>query len=458
MKSVPRVRRKPADIAETQRAYEPFGAARHLMYCKDRELMMVGPAGTGKTRAVLEKIFICAQKYPAMRALLARKTRASMSQSVLVTLEEKVLPAGYAAMRGAGRARRASYRLANRSELVIAGLDNPDRIMSTEFDLAAVFEATEIELEDWEKILSRLRNGVMPYQQAIADCNPGAPTHWLHHRLAAGSMTPLQSVHQDNPFFFDAARQCWTPAGLAYRATLGRLTGVRRKRLLEGIWAAAEGAVYPAFSDHIIPVPPDKMPPAEPVRICGGIDWGWTDSMAILVGVLAADDRLYIVDEFYQKEALIHQIYQVMRDVTDRWSVELFFCDQSRPELIKEFIRRGFTCVKRKPEGVLGGIRQVTERLVSDRLKVYDSCQKLITEAAGYHYHCAGRAEEAPVARDDHTLDALRYLITGLDEHTDRTGWHKPPPPAEVAVPTPAAPQASADRRTIVPSEVIWGE
>ncbi|MGC8542070.1 MAG: hypothetical protein ACP5QA_15775, partial [Phycisphaerae bacterium] len=132
--------------------------------------------------------------------------------------------------------------------------------------------------------------------------------------------------------------------------------------------------------------------------------------------------------------------------------------DQSRPELIKEFIRRGFTCIKRTPEGVLGGIRQVTERLVSDRLKVYNSCGELIKEAANYHYHTAGGAEEAPVCKDDHALDALRYLVTGLDQHADRTGWHKPPPPAAVAAPTPAAPQASADPRIIVPSEVIWGE
>ncbi|MGC8553709.1 MAG: hypothetical protein ACP5O7_12740 [Phycisphaerae bacterium] len=157
-------------------------------------------------------------------------------------------------------------------------------------------------------------------------------------------------------------------------------------------------------------------------------------------------------------QALIHQIYQVMRDLTDRWSVELFFCDQSRPELIKEFIRRGFTCVKRRPEGVLGGIRQVTERIMADRLKVYSSCHELIKEAANYHYHGAGRAEEAPVSKDDHALDALRYLVTGLDQHADRTGWGTPPATAEINSPAATASPPPADQRIVLPSEAIWGE
>jgi len=59
----------------------PYGAAEELMFCEDPEILMDGPAGTGKTRAVLEKVHWFAIKFPGMRALLVREVRSSMNQS-----------------------------------------------------------------------------------------------------------------------------------------------------------------------------------------------------------------------------------------------------------------------------------------------------------------------------------------------------------------------------------------
>jgi len=65
-----------------------------------------GPAGTGKTKSVLEKVHLAAMKYPGMRALLVRATRASMTDSVLVEFESTVLePGSY--LRSSSRAHRA---------------------------------------------------------------------------------------------------------------------------------------------------------------------------------------------------------------------------------------------------------------------------------------------------------------------------------------------------------------
>ncbi|MGC8552986.1 MAG: hypothetical protein ACP5O7_08995, partial [Phycisphaerae bacterium] len=128
-----------------------------------------------------------------------------------------------------------------------------NRIMSSEYDLILACEATELSLEDWEKLLSRLRNGIMPYQQAIAECNPSYPDHWLNLRASSALMHRLLSRHEDNPAYYDLKTKSWTPEGLRYIATLGRLSGVRRRRLLEGAWAAPEGLVYETFANHLIP-------------------------------------------------------------------------------------------------------------------------------------------------------------------------------------------------------------
>ncbi len=48
--------------------YRRRGAAKALFRCHAPEVLIEGPAGTGKTRAVLEKINQLCEKYPGTRA------------------------------------------------------------------------------------------------------------------------------------------------------------------------------------------------------------------------------------------------------------------------------------------------------------------------------------------------------------------------------------------------------
>ncbi len=218
--------------------YVPYGAADELWGCMDREVLLSGPAGTGKSRAALEKLYACAVRFPGMRALIIRKTRASLSEAALQTFEDHVLPENSPLRTGVSRSHRESYKLRNGSLINVGGFDvggqdAKARIMSTEYDMIYIQEAIECTERDWENATSRLRAPVMPYRQLIADTNPDAPHHWLYQRCERGLTRMLYSRHEDNP-------TC-TPA---YLETLRRLTGVRHKRLYLGLWVAAEGQVY----------------------------------------------------------------------------------------------------------------------------------------------------------------------------------------------------------------------
>ena len=217
--------------------YGPRGAAAELFRNKAPEVLIEGPAGTGKTRAVLEYVNWLCESYAGIRVLLFRKTRTSMSESVLVTWEEKVLWDGHPARTGdAQRNTRQHYRYPNGSHVVVGGMDNSDRIMSTEYDVACCFEATECTIEDWEKITSRLSNNVLPWQQALADCNPSHQYHWLNQRANQGRMERLLSRHTDNPSVTNE-----------YLSKLGALTGARYERLFKGLWVSEEGLVYDSW-------------------------------------------------------------------------------------------------------------------------------------------------------------------------------------------------------------------
>jgi hypothetical protein len=90
--------------------YRYRGANARIIASQEPEVMLEGPAGTGKSVAILHKIHKCARKYPGMRALIVRQSRESLTQSTLVSFENNVLsPAWYqkiaaGCQRGYGRA------------------------------------------------------------------------------------------------------------------------------------------------------------------------------------------------------------------------------------------------------------------------------------------------------------------------------------------------------------------
>ena len=222
-----------------QKMFAPHGAARTMFFSQEPEVLLEGPAGTGKTRPILEKLHRLAQRWPGCRILIVRKTRHSMTQSVMVTFENKVLPRVNGKIIAPFHSGDQAYKYANGSVVAVAGIDNAAKILSSEWDVIYAAEATELTENDFEMLAMRLRNGVIPYQQLVADCNPGSPTHWLNRRAerVGGRMQRLLSRHSDNPTV--------TPA---YLKILSELTGVRRLRFFEGRWAASEGLVYPEFN------------------------------------------------------------------------------------------------------------------------------------------------------------------------------------------------------------------
>ncbi len=200
-------------------------------------------------------------------------------------------------------------------------------------------------------------------------------------------------------------------------------------------FASVEGLVYPGFEECIVNELPenvsqlvsqlwdarngairvaDQTVPAtsSPKRV-GGIDFGFTDPFAAVWGICDAYDVLWIAGEHYERQqSLVHHVAKLPRRI-------LWAADPSEPLLIRELIRADFK-VRKAINAKKAGIAAVTARLQSGRLKVFGTaCPNLLAESKLYRYdrkaaHAAER--ENPVDKDDHALDALRYLISRLDE------------------------------------------
>jgi hypothetical protein len=320
-----------------QKEFRPHGTAAVALYDRSPIVGMSGPAGTGKSRLWLEKLHMLCEKYPGCRALITRKTRESISEAALYTFEEKVVPAGHPILDGARRSHRTHYQYPNGSMVIVCGLDKPQKIMSTEFDIAYIQENTETSKADNEIVLTRLRNGVVPYQQLLFDCNPDRPTHWIYQAAMKGEFPMYPSFHEDNPTLWeeapphvqaeraaahpdDLARRAtdewpcvspdgrvgvYTPEGRAYLSKLDSMTGVRYKRLRLGLWVAAEGGVYEDEWDLSLHLaPPMPLPPVDWRRVWA-VDFGFTAPIVIQSWAIDPDGRMDMYRELYQTHTLV---------------------------------------------------------------------------------------------------------------------------------------------------------
>lgn len=417
-----------------QRPYEPHGAALALFYDRAPEIVVSGPAGTGKSRACLEKLHLCASKYPRMRGLIIRKTRESLSEAALVTYEDKVLPENSPIADGPRRNFRQVYTYPNKSQVVVGGLDKPGKVMSTEYDLIYVQEAVELDLADWLALTTRLRNNVMPYQQLIADCNPDAPTHWLWVRTQSALTKMLHSRHEDNPRLFRGG--ALTDEGRIYIERLDRLghrnpetgeiEGTEYQRLRQGLWVQATGLIFDVWADG----PPDGnvTDVADYEDGAGAVVWfvddgyvgsrdgatgQWTaDShprvflLAQLrhdgtINVFAESDRAGVLSDVHVAEVLALPYPRPDYAVVDKSAAEL----KGRLHAVQIYTRNG-------PADVEESIKELRRALALDtngrrRVRVHPRCRNLRAEMASYRRDANGKIIKA----FDHSIDALRYGV-----------------------------------------------
>jgi hypothetical protein len=448
--------------------YNPRGSAVTVLEAQDPEVLVSGPAGTGKSRACLEKLHILCLGVPGVKILAVRKTAVSFSATGMQTFKmhvaAKSIAAGHVKFFGGSATEPAAWRYTNGSRLVVGGMDNPMKIMSSEYDVIYIQEANEVTLTDWESCNSRLRNGVLPYQQLLADCNPDSEMHFLYMRWQEGKTRMIESLHVDNPVFFN---EDGTPtrAGESYvLGTLANLTGVRRARLYEGRWVAAEGVIYEHWQPSLHMIDRFDIPDSWP-RFWA-VDFGLVHPFVCQWWAEDPDGRLYRYREIHMTGRIIEEHArdmllastravkkgyedkqygagdEVLEDIKDgnrEWS-------EPMPQAIitdhdaegRQTLKKHLNMItKAADKTVMQGIDAVAARLqpqadgrprlflVRDALHEVDTiaktkAQPLCTEAEFPAYVWATNAKgeilkEQPKKIDDDGLDTLRYMVAYKD-------------------------------------------
>lgn len=425
--------------------YKPQGTAVDTFESDDGEILISGAAGTGKSRACLEKLHRLCMEHPGTRALIVRKTRESLTESALYTFEQFVLETDSPLMNSGGqRNRRQKYIYPNGSEIVIGGLDKPTKIMSTEFDIIFVQEAIELTQTDWESLTTRLRAGNLPFHQIIGDTNPGPPQHWLRQREENGHLRMVHSRHEDNPVLYDVDTGAWTERGTEYLARLDKLTGFRKERLRFGKWVQAEGVIYEEYQPSIHLLNRNTKEhgltgnPLNPIpkhwRVVRAVDFGFTNPFVCQWWAVDPDGRLYLFNEIYMTKRTVANHADDIRAFTSSRKLRPYttVCDhdaEDRQTLADE----GIPNEPANKRDVVSGIDAVKQRLLiagDGKPRIFflrDSVLELdrtlqeagkptstLDEIDAYVWNLKSTKEQ-PVKIDDHGMDAMRYIVKYMD-------------------------------------------
>ncbi|MFC7715819.1 phage terminase large subunit [Nonomuraea recticatena] len=329
---------------------------------------------------------------PGARGLIVRKTLVSLGSTGLVTWREKVaaesIAAGPVVWYGGSQQEAAAYRYSNGSVVVVGGLDKPQKVMSSEYDVIFVQEAIELAIDDWEALTTRLRNGVISFQQLIADYNPWTPTPWLKARAVRGDTVMLHSRHEDNPVLFRPDGTL-TMVGQDYIGKLDKLTGVRFHRLRHGKWVAAEGLIYEDWDPavHLL----DRIPIPQEWTRWWTVDFGYTNPFVWQDWAEDPDGRLYLVREIYRTRRLVEDhAKDILRLVAPggTWAEprpSAIICDHLLPPAALDQPRQ-----RRQPDPVSVAPPRPTTELAAEHLVLMTEHQQLSLFGqirAGQHRH-----------------------------------------------------------------------
>lgn len=397
-----------------------------------------GSVRSGKTIASIIAFLEALRSGPRGPVALIGKTRDTVGRNVIDPMADlfgTLAPAAVQYTRGAPTA-----VILGRLVHVMGANDarSEGRLRGLTLALAYVDEASLVSREFWGQLLFRLS---VPGAMLFATTNPDSPMHWLKRdyldKATTLGMRVWHFTLDDNPSL--------TPEYVA--AIKAENQGLFYKRFVQGLWVAAEGAVY----DMLDLDPGGKhratWADARPTlagRYWLGVDYGTanpTHAVLLALGVHRVRPVLYVVGEWrhdgrkHRQLTDAEQASRLRSWLTDDaagipahgphptvgvWP-ERTALDPAAASFRAQLRRDGWSGLVAADNPVLDGIRNVSSLLAAGRLLfVEGAAPELERELLGYVWDekAQAKGEDVPVKQDDHGADALRY-----DVQVTRSVW-----------------------------------
>lgn len=238
-------------------------------------------------------------------------------------------------------------------------------------------------------------------------CNPSYPYHWFYREWILKAQEKnalyLHFTMDDNPSLSDEVRE-------RYRRLY---SGVFYERFILGKWAAAEGLVYPMFSEekHIAKILPESF---EAYAV--SCDYGTVNPSSF--GLWGRSGEVwYRISEYYyssKREGMSRtdeEHYEGLRQLIGGRRVLGVIVDPSAASFIECIRRHGEFPVLPAKNDVVSGIRRCSDALRDRKLMFSESCADTLREFSLYRWD-ESRGGDVPIKENDHAMDDIRYFVT----------------------------------------------
>jgi len=381
--------------------------------------LWVGAVSAGKTIASLFALLgaIRATEGTGLIVIMG-KTLQTIERNIIAPLQDARLFGDLAATVMHTRGSNVALILGKEVELVGANnVTAEEKIRGSTIELGYVDEATLLPIGFWEMLVSRLRTPNEPH--LLATTNPGSTRHWLRLewilKAAEKNMQVFHFIMDDNPSL----------TAEYVRDMKASFTGVFYDRMINGLWTNAEGAVYDMWDPTKHVVPWERLPPMMRC-LAVAIDFGTQHATAVGMLGLGYDRKLYLMDEL-RIDVAVNEVRQApsqqARAVKDWLRAphhpeqvslvpEWIIVDSAAADFREELRLAGIYSQGARKD-VAYGIGVISSLLVQGNLLISDRCQGVIDEITDYVWDAKAteRGEDAPVKKNDDSLDMLRYAV-----------------------------------------------
>lgn len=377
-----------------------------------RFIAAVAGTGGGKTVTgplwIMHRIIESVEEYGRCLGMVIAPTYKVLSRATMPTLVETFKDTQF---EGVYKESKSQYVLPNDLGVIWAqGADNPGGLEGGQFDFVWGDEGGQFKTKTFHAIEGRTGAKMAPILITTTPYGLGYLHDTWYTNWAAG----------DKNYFVETWSSHRNPAypEEEYLRAKATLSPEKFKERYDGVFMRVEGRVYEDFHKCLVSATESDLKHllTLPGKFYGGLDYGWNDPFCALNGKLI-DDVLYVWYERYRSRRTLEQHADAMPKTANIFGEETMWYSDHNPEAIKKLRRGGFK-VKKARKDIIAGILAVNRRIQTGKLKVIENrCPALVGEADRYRYPDKDEdiVGDKPVDEDNHAMDALRYMIMGID-------------------------------------------
>jgi PBSX family phage terminase large subunit len=409
-----------------QKRFVPFGPPSG----KQARFLVHGGRGSGKSEGGALKTMFLMLKYPGIIGIVTAPTMGIAKASTLQAVRNVWNRAGF--LEGQDYEfvqNRDEFSLPNGSKFFLRSTDDPEHLRGMNAAFFWMDEARDSPFAAYTNLSLSIRQQGFPHMGWITT-TPSGKRHWLHQTFWEHMAEQTDTIYRTF-----AAHTLDNPYGgkELYDSNIDLLGGpdapLARQELC-GEFVVMEGLVYPSFDEKIHIVPESEWPDRNPLRVIGGIDFGWSAPSAILAVGFQPNQKesskrgepkgtYYLMDEFYGSHLTEGDIAFAAHDFMDKYGIRSFACDSAEPRVIKALRSEGVPAYGVNKHNTMAfkiaACNSVLNAKDPDGKQLFYASPKMVHWARemGNYVYKADRQNsnpmEMPRELEDHAIDAWGY-------------------------------------------------